>query len=242
MKKYAIVVAAGSGSRMGSDIPKQYMEVNGKPILYYTLKAFEETDIEGVSLVVSKEYMQYALTEIVDKYELKKVIRVCQGGAERFNSVFHALDDLSDVAGFDDVVLVQDGARPFVSADLIDRISDGVVEYGAAVAAVPVKDTIKISDESGFVVSTTNRALTWQIQTPQGFKYGELLEAYKKVVGGSSVNEAKDHGGDRLVITDDSMVYETAFPDKKVKLIMGSYDNIKITTIDDFEVAKAKLI
>jgi len=241
MKKYAIVVAAGTGSRMGSDIPKQYMDINGKPLLYYTLKAFENADIDGVSLVVSKEYMQYALSEIVDKYNFKKIIRVCEGGAERFNSVFHALDDLADVASREDIVLVQDGARPFVTSELIDAISSGVIEYGAALAGVLVKDTIKISDPAGYVSSTTNRALTWQIQTPQGFRYGELVEAYRKVIGGIGLeNNAKEANG-TPVITDDSMIYETAFPEKKIKLIMGSYNNIKITTFEDLEVAKAKL-
>ncbi|MBR3262222.1 MAG: 2-C-methyl-D-erythritol 4-phosphate cytidylyltransferase [Lachnospiraceae bacterium] len=233
MSVYAIVAAGGSGSRMGSNIPKQYLNVNDKPLLYYTLEAFETSCVNGVSVAVSKDWMQYVVSDIVDKYRLNKVIRVCEGGAERHVSVFHALDDLSDVAKADDIILIQDGARPFVTADLIAKIADGVKEYGAAIAAVPVKDTIKISDADGFVRETTVRANTWQIQTPQGFYYGEILEAYRRLFA--------DASRDNVMITDDAMVYERAFPEKKVKLIEAFYENIKITTAEDLEVAKARL-
>ena len=233
MSVYAIVAAGGSGSRMGSNIPKQYLNVNDKPLLYYTLEVFETSCVNGVSVAVSKDWMQYVVSDIVDKYRLNKVIRVCEGGAERHVSVFHALDDLSDVAKADDIILIQDGARPFVTADLIAKIADGVKEYGAAIAAVPVKDTIKISDADGFVRETTVRANTWQIQTPQGFYYGEILEAYRRLFA--------DASRDNVMITDDAMVYERAFPEKKVKLIEAYYENIKITTAEDLEVAKARL-
>ena len=233
MSVYAIVAAGGSGSRMGSNIPKQYLTVNDKPLLYYTLEAFETSCVSGVSVAVSKDWMQYVVSDIVDKYRLNKVIRVCEGGAERHVSVFHALDDLSDVAKADDIILIQDGARPFVTADLIAKITDGVKEFGAAIAAVPVKDTIKISDAEGFVRKTTVRANTWQIQTPQGFYYGEILEAYRRLFA--------DASRDNVMITDDAMVYERAFPEKKVKLIEAFYENIKITTAEDLEVAKARL-
>ncbi|MDO4207651.1 MAG: 2-C-methyl-D-erythritol 4-phosphate cytidylyltransferase [Lachnospiraceae bacterium] len=233
MSVYAIVAAGGSGSRMGSNIPKQYLTVNDKPLLYYTLEAFETSCVNGVSVAVSKDWMQYVVSDIVDKYRLNKVIRVCEGGAERHVSVFHALDDLSDVAKVDDIILIQDGARPFVTADLIAKIADGVKEFGAAIAAVPVKDTIKISDADGFVRETTVRANTWQIQTPQGFYYGEILEAYRRLFA--------DASRDNVMITDDAMVYERAFPEKKVKLIKAFYENIKITTAEDLEVAKARL-
>ena len=232
MRVFAVVVAGGSGSRMGSDVPKQYMEVHGKPLLYYTLRAFEN-GVDGVSVVVAKDRMQYAVSEIVDKYALSNVIRVCEGGAERYESVYHALDDLSDIAADDDIVLIQDGARPFVTAELIQDIANGVRQYGAAVAAVPVKDTIKISDADGFVCATTERAKTWQIQTPQGFYYGEILAAYRQLFAQGIPNPK--------LVTDDSYVYEHAFPEKKVKLIEAFYGNLKITTMEDFEVAKEKL-
>ena len=233
MSIYAIIAAGGSGSRMGSDIPKQYLTVRDKPLLYYTLEAFENSCVNGVSVAVSKDWMQYVVSDIVDKFRLNKVIRVCEGGAERHVSVFHALDDLSDIAKAEDIVLIQDGARPFVTAQLIEKIASGVEEFGAAIAAVPVKDTIKISDADGFVKETTVRANTWQIQTPQGFYYGEILEAYRRLFA--------DAGRENVMITDDAMVYERAFPKKKVKLIEAFYENIKITTAEDLEVAKARL-
>ena len=243
MSIYAIVAAGGSGSRMGSDIPKQYLTVRDKPLLYYTLEAFEDSCVNGVSVAVSKDWMQFVVSDIVDKYRLNKVIRVCEGGAERHVSVYHALDDLSDVASADDIVLIQDGARPFVTAELIEKITAGVKEYGAAIAAVPVKDTIKISDADGFVSATTERARTWQIQTPQGFFYGEIMEAYRRLFADEElfVNVDASSGRGRTTITDDAMVYERAFPEKKVKLIEAFYENIKITTAEDFEVAKEKL-
>ncbi len=234
MSIYAIVAAGGSGSRMGSDIPKQYLTVREKPLLYYTLKAFENSCVNGVSVAVSRDWMQYVVSDIVDKYQLNKVIRVFEGGAERHVSVFHALDDLSDIAKEDDIILIQDGARPFVTADLIEKIASGVKEFSAAIAAVPVKDTIKISDADGFVQETTLRANTWQIQTPQGFYYGEILEAYRRLF-------AEDADMGKTTITDDAMVFERAFPGKKVKLIKAFYENIKITTAEDLEVAKARL-
>lgn len=249
MSIYAIVAAGGSGSRMGSDIPKQYLTVRDKPLLYYTLKAFEHSCVDGVSVAVSRDWMQYVVSDIVDKYRLNKVIRVCEGGAERHVSVYHALDDLSDIVAEDDIVLIQDGARPFVTAELVEKVASGVREYGAAIAAVPVKDTIKISDDAGFVKETTVRANTWQIQTPQGFYYGELLEAYRRLfaedaysVGGKIPVTDDAHGGSgKIPVTDDAMVYERAFPEKKVKLIEAFYENIKITTAEDLEVAKARL-
>lgn len=231
MKVYTIVAAGGSGSRMGSDIPKQYLTVRDRPLLYYTLNALETSCVSGVSVAVSKDWMQYVVSDIVDKYHLNKVIRVCEGGAERHVSVYHALDDLTDIANAEDIVLIQDGARPFVTAELVDKIVCGVKEFGAALAAVPVKDTIKISDAEGFVKETTERANTWQIQTPQGFYYGEILEAYRRLFAESTMP----------AITDDAMVYERAFPEKKVKLIEAYYENIKITTAEDLEVAKARL-
>ena len=231
MKIYAVVVAGGRGSRMGTDIPKQYMEIHGKPLLYYTLKAFEDSCVDGISLVVAYDRMQYAVTQIVDKYGFPKVISICEGGRERFYSVLHALDDLSGIAQDDDIVLIQDGARPFVTADLIREVAEAVQTYGAAIAAVPAKDTIKIADADGFVAETTVRANTWQIQTPQGFRYGEIHKAYRDLLEKTASPS----------VTDDSQVFELAFPEKKVKLVKASYDNIKITTPEEFEVAKERL-
>lgn len=235
---FAIILAGGSGKRLGAPIPKQYIEVNGKPLLYYSIKAFEESNIDKISLVVDAASMRFVLEEIVDKYNFKKVISVCEGGAERFNSAMHGLDDLKDFASDDDIVLIHDGARPFITPESINEVIEQTKKYGAAIAAMPVKDTIKIAREfegEVFVESTTSRALTWQIQTPQGFAYKKLFDAYKKIL------ELTDE--QRSSITDDSMIWEMAYGKlAPVKLVKTSYSNIKITDEGDLEVAKAKLI
>ena len=241
---YGIVLAGGSGKRFGTDIPKQYIEVNGKPLLYYTLKAFEESPADKIIIVAGENWMQFVVSDIVDRFGLKKVIRVCQGGAERFDSVHHGLDDIKEIAGEEDIVLIHDGARPFVKAVEINAMAKAAAAYGAAIAAMPVKDTIKISDEEGFVTATTVRANTWQIQTPQAFLYGLIKDAYDKAgaMYWKTAQEKKDNlvpAG--VVFTDDSMVLEAIFPNQKIKLVPLSYENIKITTPDDLEVAKAHL-
>ncbi len=255
MKVYGIILAGGSGKRVGTEIPKQYIEVNGKPLLYYTLKAFEDSNVDVVSIVADEAHLQFVVSEIVDKYGLKKVIRVCQGGEERFNSVHHGLDDLRTVAKEDDVVLIHDGARPFIKPEEINEMIRAVEENGAAIAAMPVKDTIKISDEQDFVAATTVRAQTWQIQTPQGFRYGLIKTAYDKAVGmqwkvpiaassegdeSSAIDVGRYVGAGKL-FTDDSMVIEAINPEQKIKLVKTSYENSKITTPDDLELAKARL-
>lgn len=232
---FAIILAGGSGKRLGAPIPKQYIDVNGKPLLYYSIKAFEESNVDKISLVVDAASIRFVLEEIVDKYNFKKVISVCEGGAERFNSALHGLDDLKDFAGNDDIVLIHDGARPFITPDSINEIIDETKKHGAAIAAMPVKDTIKIATDEGFVKSTTVRTLTWQIQTPQGFNYKKLFDAYKKI---SVLSDEQ-----RSLITDDSMIWEKAYGESApVKLVKTSYSNIKITDEGDLEVAKAKLI
>ena len=241
MKVYGIVLAGGSGKRVGAEIPKQYIEINEKPLLYYTLKAFEDSSVDGISIVADEAHLQFVVSEIVDKYGLKKVIRVCQGGAERFDSVHHGLDDLSTVAEADDVVLIHDGARPFIKPEEIERMIKAAAEYGAAIAAMPVKDTIKVSDEDGFVAATTVRANTWQIQTPQAFQFGLIKDAYDK----AAQMKWKAADGNLLdagkIFTDDSMVIEAVCPEQKIKLEKLSYDNVKITTAEDLELAKARL-
>ncbi len=253
---FAIILAGGAGLRVGAPIPKQYIEVNGRPLLYYSVKAFEESNIDKISIVADKDHMQFVLDEIVDKYNFKKVISVCEGGVERFNSAFHGLDDLKDTAGGEDIILIHDGARPFITAEIINNVIEETKNNGAAIAAMPVKDTIKIAKEVGkessscdekrtsssvnscsggaFVEATTPRALTWQVQTPQGFNYAKLFEAYKEISA-----RGKD---ERALITDDSMIWESVYKDAPVKLVKASYSNIKITDEGDLEVAKAHLI
>ena len=222
MEKYtAIVLAGGSGKRMGLSVKKQYIEICNKPLLYYSVHAFEKSDVDEIVLVVTPGDENYVKKEIVEKYGFKKVSAIVPGGKERYNSVYEGLKVTRG-----DYVLIHDGARAFVTKEIIRRAMDGAKEYGACVVGMPVKDTIKVADGDGYVKDTPERSSLWMVQTPQAFFYPLVKDAYEKVL-------AKDATG----VTDDAMVVELA-TDQKVKLIEGSYDNIKVTTIDDLDVAE----
>jgi 2-C-methyl-D-erythritol 4-phosphate cytidylyltransferase len=232
MKTTAIVLAAGSGSRMKSAVKKQYLEVDTKPLVYYALRAFEDSVADDIVLVVSPGDSDYCREEIVDKYSFSKVRKITEGGSERYDSVCEGLRACSPDT---DYVFIHDGARPFVTDDIIRRCLDEAQVHKAAVAAMPVKDTIKIADFQGFAESTPDRSRLWQIQTPQTFEYPLIRRLYEKLEAEKEVLIA--HG---LHVTDDAMVVET-FSDVKVKLVEGSYENIKITTPDDIQSAEAIL-
>lgn len=222
----AIVLAAGSGRRMNSEIPKQFMEINGYPVVYYSLKAFEDSPVDSVVLVTGKEDVDYCKRKIVDYYGLTKVQAVVAGGKERFYSVYEGLL----AAGMTDYVLVHDGARPFLSQECILSSIEMVQKEQACVLAVPVKDTIKVSDEEGYVDKTLERNQLWAVQTPQSFSASLLKEAYDRLF--AIKDEAK-----WPAITDDAMLVEY-FLNQKVKLIHGDYRNIKITTPEDLAIAE----
>ena len=226
MKKYtAIVLAAGTGKRMNANVHKQYLEVAGKPVLYYALKAFEESEVSEIILVTGAGEEPYCRREIIEKYGFQKIKAVVAGGKERYHSVYQGLLAAEGA----DYVLIHDGARPFVDKMMIRRCMEAVEKYQACVVGMPVKDTIKIVDEEQFARETPDRNSIWQVQTPQTFSYSLVKEAYRKML------EQED-----AAITDDAMVVErmTAVP---VKLIEGSYRNIKITTQEDLLIMEAYL-
>ena len=225
-EKYtAIVLAAGSGKRMHSQIQKQYMDLLGKPVLYYALRQFEDCDfIDEVILVTKKDEIAYCREQIVEPYHFQKVKSVIEGGAERYLSVYNALK----TAGACDYIYIHDGARPFVSQEMLLRLKEAVCTYGACVAAVPSKDTLKLADEALFAKETLIRSEVWNIQTPQVFACADILNAYEKLMH-------EDHA--KMGITDDAMVLEK-MTDRKVKLVEGSYYNIKITTPEDLDIAE----
>ena len=217
-QKYAaIVLAAGSGKRMNSKVHKQYLIIQNRPVLYYSLKAFEDSAVDEIVLVVGKGEEEFCRKEIVDKYGISKVKAIVEGGKERYHSVFEGLKQTSDA----DYVLIHDGARPFVNQDIIRRCMQEVQKYQACVVGMPVKDTIKIADEEGYAKQTPDRKNVWMIQTPQTFSYALIYEAYEEML------KTED-----TAITDDAMVLER-IKGKKSKLIEGSYRNIKITTPED---------
>ena len=226
----AIVLSAGSGSRMKSDIPKQYMDLNGKPVIYYSLKAFEESDFSSIVLVCGKNDVDYCKKEIVEKYGFTKVKAVVAGGKERYHSVYEGLK----MAEGSDYVFIHDGARPMITPQMIRRLQDVVIVEETAVAGMPVKDTIKIVDENNYVESTPERKYVWQVQTPQCFSYSIIYEAYKAVITDET------EGVPIPPITDDAMVLSYA-TDYEVKMVEADYKNIKITTPEDILVASVLL-
>jgi len=223
----AIVLSAGTGSRMKSDIPKQYMDLNGKPVIYYSLKAFEENGFSSVVLVCGKDDVEYCKKEIVEKYNLTSVKAVVPGGKERYHSVYEGLKAIEGA----DYVFIHDGARPMINQDIINRLKKAVVVEEAAVAGMPVKDTIKIVDEDAYVSDTPERKYVWQVQTPQCFAFSIIYEAYKNII------QDEEEGWSIPVVTDDAMVLSYA-TDHEIKMIEADYRNIKITTPEDLQIAK----
>ena len=226
-KSVAIVLSAGSGKRMNSDIPKQYLMLDGKPVIYYALKTFEDSFIDEIILVCGKGDIEFCSREIVDKYSFRKVKHIVEGGAERYDSVWNGICADNDA----EYVFIHDGARPFVSAEILERGYEKVKACGACVVGVPVKDTVKIVNDKGIVIDTPNRKEVYQIQTPQIFRKSLIEEAYAKLYS-LSEQEIED-----AAITDDSMLIET-FTDSKVSIVMGDYCNFKITTAEDMLLAK----
>lgn len=230
MKKYAaIVLSAGSGSRMKSDIPKQYLPLIEKPVIYYSLMAFQNSPVDEIILVSGANDIEYCRKEIVERYGLSKVTRIVAGGKERYDSVYEGL-----CATDAEYVLIHDGARPVLTSDLIDRMIQGVENTGACIAAMPVKDTIKLSDEHKQVASTPDRKHLWMVQTPQCFARTLLEESYE-------ILKCKQKAGEKVPdITDDAMIVEYA-TGKKITLVEGAYTNLKITTPEDLAVAETFL-
>lgn len=229
-KIIAIVLAAGRGKRMQSDVAKQYLLVRNKPVLYYSLKAFQDSIVDEIILVTAENEITYCKEQIVDKYAITKVSQIVAGGKERYHSVYNGLKACKDA----EVVLIHDGARPFVDEAIIERNVRMIKEHGACVTGMPVKDTIKISDAEGYVKETPRRDLIWTIQTPQTFRYDLIRNSYDVFLA------REEEYSKQYSVTDDSMVAEI-FGGIKVKLVEGSYNNVKITTPEDMVLAEAIL-
>ena len=214
-----VIVAAGTGSRMNMGINKQFIKLEGKEIIAYTIEKFyNNSNIEDIVVVVKEDESEFLKKEILDKYNFKN-IKIAYGGKERQDSVYNGLKLLDEKC---DVVLIHDGARPFVSDKIIDKSIEEAKEHKAIVVGVPVKDTIKVIDNDKNIVDTPNRNVLWAVQTPQTFDYNILIDAYK------------DAFKNKFYGTDDAMLVERI--GYKVKMLEGSYNNIKITTQEDLSV------
>ncbi|MBI5554683.1 MAG: 2-C-methyl-D-erythritol 4-phosphate cytidylyltransferase [Elusimicrobia bacterium] len=220
LKISAIIVAAGVGNRMKASKPKQFLTIAGQPVLWYTLQRFIKTGIfREIVLVVGRNSFDYTQNAIIRKYKLQRV-KLVAGGQERQDSVYQGLLSLQ----FCDYVVIHDGVRCLVAAQVIKDTIKAAQQYGAATAAVPLPDTIKESSARQLVKKTIDRSKLWRIQTPQVFRYEIIMKAFEKAY------QTGFYG------TDDAMLVEKL--GKKVKLVMGNYDNLKITTPTDLLVAE----
>lgn len=218
----AIIVAAGKGTRMNAGINKQFIPICGKPLLALTLQAFQNCkEIDRIVLVSGKEELLLCREQILDVYGFDKVDKLVEGGSERQQSVYNGLAELDESCG---VVVIHDGARPIVTGNIIERCIEGAKLYGAVSAGMPVKETIKVLDDNGFVQYTPERGKLWVTQTPQAFKPDIIRKAHESAA-------AKGISG-----TDDAFLVESL--GIKVKMIESSYENIKVTTPEDIVIAE----
>ena len=223
-RNIAIVVAAGSGSRFGGDLPKQFLPLGGKPMVVHSLELFEKSSmIDEIVLVVSQDYIVYASQAIVDTYSLHKVRKITAGGETRQESV---LAGLTACPSGIDLAAIHDAARPFIADDLFRQVMSKAAETGAAILAVPAQESIKMAQD-GFVSKTLKRDAIWVAQTPQVFRFDDILLAHQRAE--AARNEA----------TDDSELFEQYCG--PVCIVHGSYNNIKITTPGDFVLAQEML-
>ena len=226
MKVTAIIVAAGKGKRMLHSVPKHFIRLEDKPVLAYTLDAFEKCpDVNQILVVTRSGEENYCLKEVVEKFRYKKVLKIVIGGDRRQDSVYCGIKEL-DVDT--DIVVVHDGVRPFVSQNTISEAIRLAMFADGVVTAVPVKDTIKNVDCEGIIMSTPDRSTMWYAQTPQVFKRRILEEAYIRAYN------------DKFTGTDESSLVERI--GYKVKIVEGTPDNIKITTKEDLLFADVILM
>ena len=217
-----IVVAAGEGRRLGGGGDKLFIPLGGRPLLACTLLNFQHCPgVDQIILVTSSQVEERYLREIEEGLDLSKVIAIVRGGARRQDSVYRGLTAFSSPP---EIVLIHDGDRPFISPDLIGEVIKQISPRGGAMAAVPAKDTVKWS-EGTYIKKTLDRSRIWLAQTPQGFLYREILQAHQ---------EARERN--RQVTDDAALIEERG---GKIKIVPGSYDNIKVTTPEDIELARA---
>lgn len=217
----AVIVAGGKGTRMGTDISKQFLELKGKPVIYHTIRVFEKCDeIDGIYLVLSEEGKVYFEENILSKYSFLKLKEIVIGGKERQESVFNGLKAIKNC----DIVVVHDGARPFVTEENIKKSIEYAKIYGGSASGVMPKDTIKIKADTNLSKETLDRNTLIAVQTPQTFVYSELFKAHEHVFNNN------------ISVTDDTSVFELM--GHQVYLYDGEYTNLKITTPEDLVIGE----
>ena len=216
-----VIVSAGRGSRMKADINKQFLKLQNKEVIAHTIdKFYNNENIGEIIVVVREDEAEFFKINIIEKYGYKN-IKIAFGGSERQDSVYNGLKMVDENCK---IVLIHDGARPFVNNETIDSAIESAKENKCVIVGVPVKDTIKVIDENNNVCDTPDRSNLWSIQTPQVFDYSLIMKAHEKA------REDNYYG------TDDSMLME--YFGQKVKVVEGSYNNIKITTPEDLKIGE----
>ena len=222
MKVGAIIPAAGRGKRIGASVPKQFLEIQGRPLLHHTLTVFASCKlIDYVVLVMPRADVDEMGEDWLNKYEI--VRKVVVGGEQRQDSVYNGFSSLEEGT---DIVVVHDGVRPFTTPQMITATVEAAQQHGAAITAIPVSDTVKQAAD-GFVKQTVSRDGLWRVQTPQAFQYGLLQQAFKK---------AKK---DSYYGTDEGSLVE--YLGERVKIVPGSELNIKITRKEDLVLGESLL-
>lgn len=223
LKTVAIIPAAGTGVRMENDRPKQFLDLEGRPLLAVTLEKFQECSaIDSIILVAPPSDVKYCQGEIAERYHLTKVEKVVAGGERRQDSVRLGIEA---TGGDFDLVLIHDGVRPLITQDLIERVVRAAQGHRAVITGLPAKETVKETDENALVVRTYDRQKVWLIQTPQVFRYEDILMAHRRAV----------EEGSEEVPDDALLVEKVGIP---VKVVEGSEGNIKVTTPQDLELVK----
>lgn len=224
----AIVLAGGQGKRMGTEVQKQYLDIAGKPLLYYSLHTFQESGIiDEIILVTGEGQIGYVQEHFVEKYKFSKVSRIVEGGKERYDSVWSGLRVVREMKQMENsYVFIHDSARPFVTEEILIRSYETVEQTKACVVGMPSKDTIKLVDKNVCAKETPDRNYVWIVQTPQVFESSLIIEAYSKLMGQGNIQ-----------VTDDAMVVEQQLG-LPVKMVKGTYENIKVTTPEDLDVAE----
>ena len=222
-RKIGVVIpAAGQGRRMNGQ-QKLFLDILGKPVITYTLRMFDQSPIiDFITVVTSAEYID-KIRELVKNENFEKITRIVEGGNQRQDSVWNGLQEIANDSP--DIIVVHDGARPFVDNDIISRAVESADLSGAAIAAVPAKDTIKLADSNNIVTNTLERDHTWLIQTPQASWFDLMFDAFQKAMK------------ENYYSTDESSLLERY--GVKVKIVQGSYENIKITTLEDIDIAQS---
>ena len=229
----AVMLAAGMGLRMGTDVRKQYLELGGMPMFLHSIRTMQESECITDIIVMSHKDDVAIVRELLEEYKLTKKLRKIEvGGKERVHSVAIGLEAIDWPC---DYVFIHDCARPFLDQETLLRLYDTVQRTKACCAGVPAKDTVKVVDENCDVKTTPNRASVWIVQTPQVFSLDLIRNAHRKALAREEYLLSQG-----IVLTDDSMVAELA-GNCKVRMVMATYRNIKITTPEDLVIGDAFL-